>query len=201
MNRETLEEMQIPEFMIDEFLQHPWYSPRHETILVQALSELTEVKKREIFIQVALSAEFEEEAFFFQRLATMMVAYHHNVDPLDEIVTIDNRLVMGHTKNHTLVVMHPVSRLSWNSETEKSTHAVQTWASKEHPADNIIVWTSGTTTPQAAKQFAAKGLTVHEQSMEKIMLAKNPEPQETPIPVVASLPIPPPPPADEDITW
>ena len=201
MNRETLEEMEISEAIIDEFLQHPWYSPRHETLLVKALSELTEVKKRETFIQVALSAEFEEEAFFFQRLATMMAAYHHNVEPLDEIVTIDNRLVMGHTKEHTLVVMHSSARLSWDSEIgESDGSTVQTWKSKEHLVDNIVVWTSGNVTSRAAKHFAAKGLTVHEQAMDKIMLAKNPKPQETPIPVIASLPVPQAPP-DEDITW
>ncbi len=54
INREKLEQMGVRESVIKEFLHHPKYSPRHETILVHALAEMKGVKNRDQFIKQAL---------------------------------------------------------------------------------------------------------------------------------------------------
>lgn len=95
INREKLQHIGADESLVEAFLRHPWYSPRHETILGHALAEMEGVKGRDRLIEAAMSATFEEEALFFQRLAEMMNGYHQHVAPLEEVTVIHQRLVMG----------------------------------------------------------------------------------------------------------
>ena len=111
MNREILEKMAIDKTIIEKFLSHPWYSPRHETILVHALAEMDDVKNRGGFLHVALHAKREEEALFYQRLAEMMINYHHTVVPIYELVIVQNRLILAYTVDRALAVTIPLFRL------------------------------------------------------------------------------------------
>jgi hypothetical protein len=160
LNRDKLGDMEIEESIIEDFLSHPWYSPRHETVIVQALSEMQSVANRGRFLEVATSAQFEEDALFFQRLSEMLIAYHHSIRPLSDIVTIDNQLVMGYDSNHTLIVMIPTARLAWQREVADAAQRIRHWNNPDHPTQNVEVWISGEPTPLAARNLRAMGLTV-----------------------------------------
>ena len=173
LNREKLENMEFDHALIDKFLSHNWYSPRHETFFVEALAEMKEVKGRGKFMEVALGAKFEEDVLFFERLAEMMAAYHQNIKPLSEIVIIQHRLVMGYTTDHNLVAMLPVSRLPWRKEVAEATELVKNWKSNEHPVQQIELWISGNVTPQATRQLTASGIKIHEQAMGEILFPSS----------------------------
>ena len=165
LNRNKLEIMRLDDSLTEAFLQHPWYSPRHETVLVQALFEMNIVKNRKTFFKVATSARFEEEALFFQRMAEMLLSYHQNVKPLAEIVAIDDRLLMGLTRDQTLVGMLPVEYLSWRAELAESAETVATWASAKD-VKTVELWLTGKPTPRAHRKLLAKGITVRQGAMD-----------------------------------
>ncbi len=165
LNRDKLEIMRLDDSLIEAFLQHPWYSPRHETVLVQALFEMNIVKNRNTFFKVATSARFEEEALFFQRIAEMLLSYHQNVKPLEEFVAIDDRLLMGVTRDHTLIGMLPVEFLPWRAELAESAETVATWASAQQ-VKKVELWISGKPTPRAHRELLAKGITVRQGAMD-----------------------------------
>ena len=165
LNRDKLEIMRLDDSLIEAFLQHSWYSPRHETVLVQALVEMNIVKNRNAFFKVATSARFEEEALFFQRTAEMLLSYHQNVKPLEEIVAIDDRLVMGLTRDHTLVGMLPSEYLSWRAELAEAAETIATWASTKE-VKTVEVWLTGKPTPRAHRKLLAKGITVRQGAMD-----------------------------------
>lgn len=165
INRDKLEIMNIDDARIEAFLKHPWYSPRHETVLVQALFEMNTVDNRNAFFEVATSAQFEEEALFFQRMAEMLLSYHRNVKPLYEIVVIENRLLMGVTRDHTLVGMLPIGYLSWRAEVAEAMEAGTNWKSARH-IENVELWIAGKTTPRAERELLAKGITVRQDAIE-----------------------------------
>lgn len=165
INREKLEIMNIDDSRIAAFLKHPWYSPRHETVLVQALFEMNTVNNRKAFFEVATSAQFEEEALFFQRMAEMLLSYHRNVKPLYEIVAIENRLLMGLTRDHTLVGMLPIGYLSWKAELAEAIEAVTNWKSARQ-VENVELWLAGKPTPRAERELLANGVTVRQKAME-----------------------------------
>ncbi len=165
LNRGKLEIMRLDDSLIEVFLQHPWYSPRHETVLVQALSEMDIVKDRQTFFEVAMSAQFEEEALFFQRIAEMFLSYHQNVKPLERFVAIDNRLLMGLTRDHTLIGMLPVEFLPWRAELAESSETISTWTSSKR-VNKVELWMTGKPTPLAHRELLAKGITVRRGAMD-----------------------------------
>ena len=164
INRDKLKSMNIDNARIEAFLKHPWYSPRHETVLVQALSEMNTVDNRHAFFEVATSAQFEEEALFFQRMAEMLLSYHRNVKPLYEIVAIDDRLLMGVTRDHSLVGMLPIEYLSWRAEVAEAIEAVTNWKSARQ-VENVELWIAGKPTPRAESELLAIGVTVRQDAM------------------------------------
>jgi len=170
MNRGTLHAMAINDTLIEAFLTHPWYSPRHETMLVQALAKMEGVLHRSRFLEIAMTAEFEEEALFFQRLAEMLAAYHRHVVPLTEIVVVDTHLIVGYTNERHLTAMLPVSHLPWRQEVEQAADALTTWNSPGRKVEQIEVWLTGTATPRAFIQLLAKGFTLREDAQERLHL-------------------------------
>jgi len=171
LNREKLEDMGIEESIIEDFLGHEWYSPRHETVIVQALSEMHAVANRGRFLEVAMTARFEEDALFFQRLSEMLVAYHLTIRPLADIVAIDNQLVMGYANNHTLIAMIPIARLTWQREVARAAQQILNWKDSDHPTQKVEAWISGDPTPLAAKNLKAMGLIVRTQAREQLRWA------------------------------
>ena len=164
LNRDKLGIMNIDDSLVETFLKHPWYSPRHETVLVQALFEMNTVNNRQTFFEVATSAEFEEEALFFQRMAEMLLSYHRNVKPLDQLVAIEDML-MGLTRDHTLVGMLPIGYLPWKAELAEAVETVTHWKSARQ-VENVELWIAGKPTPRAYRELLAKGITVRQEAMD-----------------------------------
>lgn len=165
LNRDKLETMKLDESLIDAFLKHPWYSPRHETILVQALFEMNTVSNRQAFFDVAMSAEFEEDALLFQRMAEMLLSYDRNVKPLKQLVAIENRVLMGVTRDQTLIGMLPVGYLPWRAELAQVADAVTTWKSSM-PIENVELWVAGKATPRASHELRTKGVAVRQEAVD-----------------------------------
>lgn len=169
LNRDYLEQMKVDETVIDKFLSHPWYSPRHETILVHALMEMEGTRNRGGFIKVALRAEREEEALFYQRLAEMMVNYHRTVVPVDRIVIIGDRLILGYTDDQALVATVPVFRLPWTREIAQAAEAVLEEASTVGRVRRLELWLTGEPSPRARKELEARGFMVHEGAFLRLL--------------------------------
>ena len=167
LNRDKLEAMKFDASLIDAFLTHSWYSPRHETVLVQTLVEMSIVNNRQAFLEVATSAKFEEEALFFQRMAEMLLSYHQNVKPLKHLVAIDDKVLMGLTRDQTLVGMLPIGHFSWRAEFAEAIETVTNWKSARH-IENVELWIAGKTTPRAYRELLAKRITVRQDAMEHL---------------------------------
>ncbi len=165
LNRDKLEAMEIDASLIDAFLKHPWYSPRHETVLVQALSEMDTVSNRQAFLEVAASAELEEDALFFQRMAEMLLSYHQNMKPIEQLVAIEDRVLMGVTHDHMLVGMLPIGYLPWRAELAEAADAVANWKATRH-IEHVELWIAGKLTPRASRELLAKGVTVRQKAVD-----------------------------------
>jgi hypothetical protein len=64
-NREALRQMRIPEPVVDRFLENRLLSPRHQTIIVEAMKALGAIPGRSAFIRYAARADSEDAALLF----------------------------------------------------------------------------------------------------------------------------------------
>ncbi len=177
LNRKKMVEMGFRDSVITEFQKNPAYSPRHQTILVQALAEMQGVKNREQFIKKALYAEYEEEAFLYQRMAEMLHGYHTQVKPIKELVPV-RKFVVGYTSDQTIVATFPVDLLYWIELTDLGSAALAKLDLTGRPIKKTEIWVTGSLTPRTIKEFNARGLVVNERAGEVLMPQSEEVPQE-----------------------
>ena len=168
LNRKKMVEMGVRDSVIKEFLRHPSYSPRHQTILVGALAEMQGVKNREQFIKQALHAEYEEEAFLYQRVAEMLYGYHTNVKPIKEIIPV-RKFAVGYTSDQTIVGTFPMDLVYWIEQADLGSADLVKLDLTGRPVKKTELWFTGTLTPRAMKEFNARGLVIKERAGEILM--------------------------------
>ncbi len=176
INREILEKIGVRKEIREAFLAHPWYSPRHETILVHALDEMNGVEDRSLVLQMAMKAVSEEEALFFQRLAEMLASYHQTVVPLGEFILIDERVLVGYSTDKALVAVLPLGHLAWTQEMAHATDAVVNWTSRVHPIRRVELWMSGQLTKRAHEELEQRGVMIFERKRDRLLPPVIPEP-------------------------
>jgi len=157
INRELLQQMGVNESTIEEFLQHHIYSPRHETILVHALTTMKGVKNRDLFVKQAILAVYEEDAFFFQQIAEMMTNYHNNIEPFTEIIPV-RRVAVGYTAEQSIVVTLPMDYVYWTERADKGIDALVKLESMDRPVKSMKLFISGRLSPKTKLELMAKGI-------------------------------------------
>lgn len=168
LNRKKMVEMGVGDSVIKEFQKNRAYSPRHQTILVGALAEMQGVKDREQFIKQALYAEYEEEAFLYQRVAEMLHGYHTQVKPIKEIIPV-RKFAVGYTSDQTIVATFPMDLLYWIEPADLGSEALVKLDLPGRPVKKTELWFTGTITPRTMKEFNARGLVINERAGDILM--------------------------------
>ena len=168
INREKLLQMGIKNTVIEEFLRNPNFSPRHETILVHALSKMEGVRNRDKFIRQALFAESELDALVFQQIAEMLYGYHTQVGPISEIIPL-RRIAVGYTADQAVVIALPTDYIYWTERTSLGLGAVTQLQSTERTVKRTELWLTGRLTPRARKEIEETGVIVNERIGERLM--------------------------------
>jgi hypothetical protein len=157
INREKLQQMGVEDSVIEEFLRHPDFSPRHETFIVHALAAMKGVRNRDQFIKQANLAVYEDDAFFFQRIAEMMSSYHNNVEPIAEIIPV-RRAVVGYTAKQSIVATLPMDYVYWTERADKGIEALLKLESLDRPVKSMKLFISGRLSPKTKLELMAKGI-------------------------------------------
>ena len=167
LNRIELAVMGVAKPLRDEFIRHPWYSPRHESVLVEALSALDLTADRAAFIRVAVTADSEDEASFYQRTAELMRAFNDRISTIQRIVVIDGT-PMGYTENGTLVLPLPADHTVWNPTIAALMHSMTQGPPAELTIEHTELLVSGTVSLTARQRIEALGVAVTERAFEHL---------------------------------
>lgn len=167
LNRIELAVMGVPKPQRDEFVRNRWYSPRHQTVLVEALAALDLSEDRSEFVRVAATASSEDEARFYQRTAELLRTYGDHVTPIRKIVAVDSAL-MGYTEQGDLVLPLPADYAVWDPSTEALALAMTRAPPSEGPSDSLELVLSGTLSPMARQRIGALGVVVTERAFENL---------------------------------
>jgi hypothetical protein len=84
-NRQALHQMRVPDPVTDRFLENRLLSPRHQTVIVEAMRALHGTPGRAAFIQYAARADSEDAALLFQQMAELLAGYHRSVAPIQRL--------------------------------------------------------------------------------------------------------------------
>ncbi|UCD58234.1 MAG: hypothetical protein JSV16_03735 [Candidatus Hydrogenedentota bacterium] len=173
MNRKLLRDAGIDKKLVEEFLKHPWYSPKHTTYLVDALVDMENARGKEVFLRLALNAASEEDALLFERIAEMMRGYNNGVSPVKQIVYLEG-LPAFYAENGSFVVPLMLDYGVW---TEEGAEAVGIISRATFPGLKIVkreVWISGNLSPLARQMATARGISVYGNAFAKLY----PQPEE-----------------------
>jgi hypothetical protein len=161
INEEKLQSMGVPETLIEKFLDDTAFTPRHDTLIVAALSKLDGVKGRDRFIELCLRAQDEVGANYFQNIADILVGYHTKVAHLTEIVPLLGISVAIASNGHTLVPMAWDYGVYEKAVADRMDYGVQEFA-KRGLSTKFDVWMTGRASPKLKAEAAARGFAIVE---------------------------------------
>jgi len=167
INGEKLKAMDVHPEIADMFLNNSVYSPRYQTLLVNALEEMKGVGNRATFIRLAATTTDKDIAFFRQRQAEMYAGYHKAVAPFETFIALGEFAAARTTKNE-VVFNVPMDHLVWTEGMAKLINAANDVVNRLTRPVNKQVWITGTMSPQARKDIESRGWQVQERSEARL---------------------------------
>jgi hypothetical protein len=159
-NREALNAMGVPQDVADLFIANAVYTPREQTLLVDALSQMKGTENRAQFIKLAVLTDDPDLTSFRQRQAQMYAGYSRSVEPLAAFVPI-GQFAAARTASGKLVFALPIDYLLWTqgfaAVASSITNEVALQGVKERQ-----LWVSGALSPGAKESIGKMGWTVRE---------------------------------------
>jgi hypothetical protein len=143
-------------------LDHEWLTPRHLTILVASLVAMEGAANRSALVAAAVNARSEADALVYQRCAELLRAVHEHVGPVARLDS-DGRFVRATLVDGRRITPVEVDRLIWTRALERLV------ANAAAPAADVFpeLWLSGSASPRARTELAARGFAVVERAFER----------------------------------
>ena len=162
LNGRILRKMGVDGSIVRTFLDHPKYSPTRTTYLVGSMEQMNAVPGRSIMVERATLAQDETAAFYFEREAELMAAYHLNVAPARRVVQLGDFPAIQ-TAAGVLVVIFPFDHLAWTVDLASKAGGGADRAAAQIPGVTAKeVWVEGTVSLMARRNIEARGWTVRE---------------------------------------
>ncbi len=161
MNEEKLAEMGIADELAKKYLDSPHFTPRHDAIIVNSLGALKDAKRRNVFFRMALYAESEEDANYFQNMAEILHVYNQKVSPITDLSKV-SFLLVARARNGTTMIPAPIDQGMWREPIDRVSQELVA----QHPSSGsngkIEIWVGGTVSPLARLQLKERGIKVTE---------------------------------------
>ena len=153
INREKLIEMGVPEDLTESFLNHPNYTPWHDTIITASLFSLGGTTRISNFVTFALSANDEVDANFVTDMAETLRNYHQSVGQIKTIKAFET-FVLAETISGKSIIPFPLDHGVWTRRAQKIFDTLIS----ENPKykGKFELWVTGTLSDRAKKELSAR---------------------------------------------
>jgi hypothetical protein len=168
MNAEKLKAMDVHPEISDAFINNAFFSPRQQTLLVNALEEMKGVANRAAFVRFAAATQNPNLLYFRQRQAEMYTGYHRAVAPFESFLSLEG-LPAGRTTGGNLVFNSPLDHLVWTEPIATFINAVDKVVQETGGIKGKEFWVTGTVSPRAKKELESRGYRVQERSEERLL--------------------------------
>jgi hypothetical protein len=168
-NREALRQIGVPTAVADRFLQNRLLSPRHQTVIVEAIKTLRGVPGRTAFVQYAAQADSEDAALLFQQMAELLAGYHRTVAPLRRLDIYLN-IPVAYTGQGSAAILLPIDRLLWTERSSRIAAGLAQPAPKPLPGAHVELWLTGNASDRARAGLQQLGIELVEHAGERLPL-------------------------------
>ncbi len=158
-NEAKLEEMGIDVAVIKRFLDHPSFTPRHDTIITSVLHQMTGAAGRDGFLDGLQSVDNEVAANFYQQVAETMWGYHATVSPISKI-TIFGGMVVAQAQNGAALIPFALDHGVWSQRADQVVRNLKDKYQAVGFNGRFDLWVTGTMSPLAQKRLKELGFTV-----------------------------------------
>jgi hypothetical protein len=168
-NREALRQMGASNVVADRFLQNRLLSPRHQTVIVEAMKTLRGIPGRTAFIQYAAQADSEDAALLFQEMSELLAGYQRVVAPIRRLDIYFN-IPVAYTGQGLAVILLPIDRLLWTDRSSAIANSFAQSLPKPLPAQHLEVWLTGDASELARDGMRQRGITLVEHVRDRLPL-------------------------------
>jgi hypothetical protein len=168
MNGEKLKAMDVHPEVADAYLNNTFFSPRQQTLLVNALDDMKGVPNRAAFVRFAAATQNPNLVFFRQRQAEMYAGFHRAVAPIESFLSLDG-LPAARTAKGDLVINTPLDYLVWTEPIARFVTAVNKLVDETGGAKGKQLWVTGTLSARAKKELESRGWAVQERTEERLL--------------------------------
>lgn len=160
-NREVLRQIGVPTVVADRFLQNRLLSPRHQTVIVEAMKTLRGVPGRTAFVQYAAQADSEDAALLYQQMAELLAGYHRTVAPLRRLDIYLN-IPVAYAGQGSALILLPIDRLLWTERSSRIAAGIARSLPKPLQVERIELWVTGDASERARAGLRQLGITLVE---------------------------------------
>src|SRR5215469_1811080 len=154
MNQNKLKEMHVPEATVKAFMNNPALPLSVQTAFVEDLTHLREVPGIADVVDLASTAQSEDQARFLADALDMLASYHQKQTPLTSMV--GEGTIFGRDRSGVLIIPVEVDYVVWTPRTAYFANRPDLVAQKR------AIWLSGKMSPLAKKNFESRGWRIHE---------------------------------------
>lgn len=160
INRARLSAMGVPETVAHNFLSNNSYDPYEKTLLVGALSGMSGVKDRPLYVARAAAAH-EESVTLYMRVRAQLMELYNEKNPVDGIIDVDG--IPGlMTKDGKVVGILPLDYIAWTQGLESREAGISGALNAFKGVTGKELWVLGKVSADARKALEARGWKVEE---------------------------------------
>jgi hypothetical protein len=148
-NEQKLSQLGANRDLISEFLSHPWYTLRQQTVITTALSK-TEIDPT-IFLETANKALTEQDGRYFENVAKLLAAYVQKATPLQSF-RLQDGLICAVDRNGVLVVPVSLDYAIWTAAVAQRVDSLAGLVDRDQNVKSVQIWTDG----QASERVKAE---------------------------------------------
>ena len=156
MNREKLAKMKVLTATADAFIKNGSYTPREQTVLVNALYEMENTQGRDQFVKFARRADHYDVTYFRQLQAEMYADHNRNVTPIKQFINF-GQFTAGVTGNNAIVVCLPFDYLLWTVDMAKAITGATNMIDGLNWVTKKSMYLTGTLSPLARESLTNMG--------------------------------------------
>lgn len=154
-NEQKLSALGADPDLIRQFLNHPWYSPRQETIITAALENVQ--VKPDLFLETANKALTDQDARYFQHVAQLLSLCSNRVAPLKSF-RVEEGLLCAVDSNSVLIVPVSFDYAIWTETVSQRVAALTGLVGSDQGIKGIEIWTDGIISERAKEELGKRSI-------------------------------------------